>query len=275
MSENTEKVSGGRNLRIAILGRLFAPLLVLVLLVIVWQVAIIFFKIHPIILPTPLAVFQSFWTERSILAKAAFITGAAALCGLVTSVVLGAMIAVLFSQSAKLRAAFYPYVIFLQTVPIVAIAPLLIIWSGNNFRTIVLVSVIISIFPIVSNTTAGLLSINENLRDLFRVNDATRWQTLIKLRVPAAVSHLVLGTRISCGLAVIGAIVGEFFVGNSGAYDGLGTIMTQWQGRQYTSALIAAVLVSTLLGVLFFGSINLLSRTVLRRWTSAANLESE
>jgi NitT/TauT family transport system permease protein len=251
------------------------PLLVLAVVIVVWQACIALFQIHPILLPSPGAVWQALWTERSVLLRATLVTGAAALCGLSASIVLGAIIAVLFSQSAKLRSALYPYVIFLQTVPIVAIAPLLIIWSGNNFRTIVLVSVIISIFPIVSNTTAGLMSINENLRDLFRMNGATRWQTLAKLRIPAAVSHLVLGTRISCGLAVIGAIVGEFFVGNSGAYDGLGTIMTQWQGRQYTSALMAAVLASTLLGVLFFGSVNLMSRTLLRRWTMAANLESE
>jgi NitT/TauT family transport system permease protein len=251
------------------------PLLVLALVILVWQACISIFKIHPILLPSPIAVGQALWTQRAVLVRATLVTGAAALVGLLSSIVVGAMVAVLFSQSAKLRSALYPYVIFLQTVPIVAIAPLLIIWSGNNFRTIVLVSVIISIFPIVSNTTAGLMSINENLRDLFRLNGATRWQTLVKLRIPAAVSHLVLGTRISCGLAVIGAIVGEFFVGNSGAYDGLGTVMTQWQGRQDTSALMAAVLASTLLGVFFFGAVNLASRTFLRRWTMAANLETE
>lgn len=254
---------------------LMPPIMVMGLLVSLWQAAVVLLEIHPILLPSPVAVFQALWTERAVLVRATIVTGSAALCGLAASIVLGLLIAILFSQSARLRAAFYPYVIFLQTVPIVAIAPLLIIWSGNNFRTIVLVSVIISIFPIVSNTTAGLLSINENLRDLFRLNGAGRWPTLIKLRIPAAISHLVLGTRISCGLAVIGAIVGEFFVGNSGAYDGLGTVMTQWQGRQYTSALMAAVLVSTFLGVLFFGTINILGRTVLRRWTIAANLESE
>ena len=275
MNEINKKRFGRRGEMVSPLRPLLAPLIVFVVLMVLWQLAILLFHIHPILLPSPGAVMKSMWIERVVLVRATVITGAAALCGLATSVILGAVVAILFSQSAKLRAAFYPYVIFLQTVPIVAIAPLLIIWSGNNFRTIVLVSVIISIFPIVSNTTAGLLSINENLRDLFRLNGASRWQTLTKLRIPAAVSHLVLGTRISCGLAVIGAIVGEFFVGNSGAYDGLGTIMTQWQGRQYTSALMAAVLASTLLGVLFFGTINLMSRTLLRRWTVAANLESE
>ena len=272
MNQNTQPLKKDR---IRFARPMLPPLIVLVLVVAMWQACIAIFRIHPILLPSPVAVWNALWIERAVLVRATLVTGAAALCGLAASIILGAIVAVLFSQSAKLRSALYPYVIFLQTVPIVAIAPLLIIWSGNNFRTIVLVSVIISIFPIVSNTTAGLMSINENLRDLFRLNGATRWQTLVKLRIPAAVSHLVLGTRISCGLAVIGAIVGEFFVGNSGAYDGLGTVMTQWQGRQYTSALMAAVLASTLLGVLFFGSINLMSRTLLQRWTLAANLESE
>jgi NitT/TauT family transport system permease protein len=258
-----------------LLTRAAAPLGVMILVVLCWQAAVSFFGIHPIILPGPGAVLTAAWKERSTLTWGAAITGAAAISGLFISLLLGALIAVLFSQSSILRSAFYPYVIFLQTVPIVAIAPLLIIWSGNNFRTIVLVSVIISIFPIVSNTTAGLLSISDSLRDLFRLNGATRLQTLWKLRIPAAVSHLILGARISCGLAVIGAIVGEFFVGNSGRYDGLGTIMTLWQGRQYTAGLMAAVLVSTLLGITFFATINLLSRTVLRRWTLAANLESD
>lgn len=252
-----------------------APGAVLIFVLVVWQVVVWSLGIHPIVLPGPVAVFQEMWVQRWKLARGAAVTGAAALSGLTISIFVGALVAILFSQSAKLRAALYPYVIFLQTVPIVAIAPLLIIWSGNNFRTIVLVSVIISIFPIVSNTTAGLLSINENLRDLFRLNGATRSQTLWKLRIPAAVSHLVLGARISCGLAVIGAIVGEFFVGNSGSYDGLGTIMTLWQGRQNTTGLMAAVFVSTLLGVAFFAAVNIVSRTLLRRWTIAANLESD
>jgi NitT/TauT family transport system permease protein len=259
----------------AVASQSIAPVAVLALVIGFWHFAVSYFQIPPIVLPSPWAVLTTLWKERTTLGRAVFMTGSAAFLGLLTSVVLGAFVAILFSQSSKLRSALYPYVIFLQTVPIVAIAPLLIIWSGSNFRTIVLVSVIISIFPIVSNTTAGLLSINENLRDLFRLQGASRLQTLLKLRIPAAISHLVLGARISCGLAVIGAIVGEFFVGNSGRYDGLGTIMTLWQGRQNTTGLMAAVLVSTLLGVVFFLSVNVLSRTVLRRWTLAANLESD
>jgi NitT/TauT family transport system permease protein len=169
----------------------------------------------------------------------------------------------------------YPYVIFLQTVPIVAIAPLLIIWSGNNFRTIVLVAVIISIFPVISNVTSGLLSIHENLRDLFRMQGATRWQMLIKLRIPSALPQLILGLRVSSGLSVIGAIVAEFFVGNSGEYDGLGTIMTARQALLRTPELMAALIACTLLGIALFALVNLLGATVLGRWTKTDGFESE
>ena len=156
-----------------------------------------------------------------------------------------------------------------------AIAPLLIIWSGYNFRTIVLVAVIISIFPVISNVTSGLLSVNENLRDLFRMQSATRWQMLIKLRIPAAVSQLILGLRISSGLSVIGAIVAEFFVGNSGEYDGLGTIMTARQAQLKTAELMAALMACTALGIVLFALVNLMGATVLRRWTRTTGFESE
>jgi NitT/TauT family transport system permease protein len=233
------------------------------------------FKIHPVVLPSPWAVWQAGYERREVLLRGAWITSGAALVGFAASVLAGTLIAIVFSQSAKLRTALYPYVIFLQTVPIVAIAPLLIIWSGYNFRTIVFVTMIISVFPIIANVTAGLISIDKNLGDLFALYSASRWQTLTKLRIPAAIPNLVIGMRISCGLAVVGAIIGELFVGSGGAYEGLGTIMTKWQSRNLTAALIAAVLVSTIIGVAFFAGVNLISRTVLRRWTVGANFESE
>jgi len=252
-----------------------SPFLLFVLVAIVWHMVVQIFSVPKIILPSPIAVLQALWEEKWILLGASWITLKAAAVGLVCSAIFGSLIAVLFSQSSLLRVALYPYVIFLQTVPIVAIAPLLIIWSGNNFRTIVLVAVIISIFPVISNVTSGLLSINENLRDLFRMQGATRWQMLIKLRIPSALSQLILGLRVSSGLSVIGAIVAEFFVGNSGEYDGLGTIMTARQALLRTPELMAALIACTLLGIALFTLVNLLGATVLRRWTKTDGFESE
>lgn len=251
-------------------------LLTLLLFLAAWQLSVSLFQIHPIILPPPLQVARVAFEEVSTLRQAFMNTAIAALSGLAVSIVAGSCIAIVFSQSQLLRRAFYPYVIFLQTVPIVAIAPLLITWSGYHPRTIVLVSVIISLFPIVSNVTAGLISVDKNLRDLFRLSHASSLQTLVKLHIPFAVSHLVLGARVSAGLAVIGAIVGEFFVGSSGIQTaGLGTIMTSWQNQARTDALIAAVMTSTLLGILILGSVNFVSATLLRRWTLDVGFESE
>jgi NitT/TauT family transport system permease protein len=193
---------------------------------------------------------------------------------LLASAVIGSAIAIVFSQSRVVRISFYPYVLFLQTVPIVAIAPLLILWFGNEFKTVVLVSCIISIFPVISNVTSGLISVNENLRDLFRMQSASRLQVLLKLSIPSAVPQLVLGLRISCGLAVIGAIVGEFFVGDRGAYEGLGTIITARQGNLNTASMIGAVIACALLGLVLLVFVNLIGTIVLRRWTKDVGFES-
>jgi len=254
---------------------LLTPVLLFAVVAVVWHVLVRWLDIPKVILPSPLEILSALWQERWVLLKGSWVTLRAAATGLVCSAVFGSLTAILFSQSVVIRTALYPYVIFLQTVPIVAIAPLLIIWSGNNFRTIVLVATIISLFPIIANVTSGLLSINENLRDLFRMGSASRWQMLIKLRIPAAIPQLLVGLRISAGLAVIGAIVAEFFVGNSGTYDGLGTIMTARQANLKTPQLMAALVACTGLGILLLVVVNLLGATLLRRWTKHSGFESE
>jgi NitT/TauT family transport system permease protein len=254
--------------------RIAAPIGVLFAVAIAWHLAVDWFKLPPILLPKPARVLQAIWTERVRLVQGAWVTLQASVLGLGASALIGSLVAILFSQSAWIRTALYPYVIFLQTVPIVAIAPLLIVWSGAEFRTVVLVSCIISIFPIISNVTSGLLSIDSNHLDLFRLQGASRWQTLLKLRIPSAMRALVQGLRISCGLAVIGAIVGELFVGNSGTSDGLGSLMNAMQANLRTAELIGAILACTLLGILLFLGVELLNRWAFRRWTIDTGFES-
>jgi len=232
-----------------------------------WQTAIWLGDLPPILLPSPRAVLVAGWESRVELLRGAWVTGAAAVSGFFASLVIGTVIAAVMSQSRMLRLAMYPYVILLQTVPIVAIAPLLVIWSGYEFRTVVLVTLIISLFPIINSVTEGLLSIPSDRFDLFRLYGASRWELLIQLRVPSAVRNLMLGAKTSAGLAVIGAIVAEFFVGNGGAnYSGLGTLMTGWQTLGRTAPLMAALCVSTLLGVIMFVAVQVVSTTILRRW---------
>lgn len=254
--------------------RISAPVCVFIAVALLWNFIVDWFQLPPVLLPKPRSVIEAMWSQQSRLLSGAWVTLKASALGLGLSTLVGSIVAVLFSQSSWIRTALYPYVIFLQTVPIVAIAPLLIVWSGAEFRTVVLVSCIISVFPIISNVTSGLLSIDQNHLDLFRMQGATRLQTLLKLRIPSAVPALVQGLRISCGLSVIGAIVGELFVGNSGASDGLGAMMNAMQANLKTAELIAAIMVCTLLGILLFLGIEAFNRWVLRRWTIDTGFES-
>jgi NitT/TauT family transport system permease protein len=233
---------------------------------IVWQLGVKLSGIHPILLPGPGAVARAAWENRRALLEATWITGQAALAGFLLSVVVGFLVALLFSQSRHIRRALFPYVIFLQTVPIIAIAPLLINWFGYEFMTVVYITVIISLFPIISNVTAGLITPATEHASLFQIYHAGRWSTLTKLRIPSALPNLLLGMRISSGLAVVGAIIGDFFVGSGAEYNGLGTLMTEWGALQKTGDLIGTLAAATLLGVVFFAGVNLLAWALRRRW---------
>ena len=252
--------------------RIVGPAVLVALLVAsIWQGIIYWFDYPSFLLPGPCRVAKAIFAASELLSKAFLTTLATSIVSLLVALFVGVLLAILFSQSTILRVACYPYVIFLQTVPIVAIAPLLIIWSGSGPRTVVLIALIISVFPIISNTTAGLLAIDRNHRDLFRLYGAGRWATLWRLQIPTAVAYLALGMKISCGLAVIGTIVGEYFVSTGQAgYVGLGSLMSSWQTQGKTDGLFAIVFASTLLGLIIFGSVNLLTRTVLKRWVNLA-----
>ncbi len=232
-----------------------------------WHVGVRMFDLPKILLPTPSEVIQAGWQRRGELYAASLVTFYTAAVSLLVAILLGSLLAIVFSQSRLLRRALFPYVVFLQTVPIVAIAPLLIIWSGYEFRTAVIATVIICLFPIVNNVTMGLQASRTEHRDLFRLYGASRLQTLMRLQVPTAIPYLLLGARVSSGLAVIGAIVAEFFVSNGAAYVGLGALMTRWQGLYQTDALIAALGMSTLVGLLLFAGVDWARRIFLNRYT--------
>lgn len=248
-----------------------AASLVAVAMLVAWHGLVRLLDLPKIMLPTPGQVLAAGWLRREALITGSLTTLATALLGLAVAIGVGSLISILFSQSRWLRRAFFPYVVFLQTVPIVAIAPLLIIWSGYEFRTAVIATVIICLFPIVNNVTEGLSAAMPEHADLFQLHGATRWQTLTRLQIPTAIPYLVLGTRISSGLAVIGAIVAEFFVSNGSTYEGLGALMTSWQGLMQTDALMAALAMSTLLGLLLFGGVNALATVFLSRYMNSTD----
>ncbi|SMP40537.1 NitT/TauT family transport system permease protein [Neorhodopirellula lusitana] len=243
-----------------------SAILVAVMGLTLWHYAVQWFELPKILLPTPGQVLEAGIERRAELIAAGSVTLFTAAVSLMVSIVIGGLISLVFSQSTMLRRAFFPYVVFLQTVPIVAIAPLLIIWSGYEFRTAVIATVVICLFPIVNNVTTGLRSAKPEHCDLFRLYGASRWRTLWSLQLPTAVPFLLLGARISSGLAVIGAIVAEFFVSNGASYTGLGALMTAWQGLLQTDALIAALGVSTLLGLILFGAVELFGMLLLSRF---------
>lgn len=253
-----------------LLGVTLPPVVLFIVVVAIWQWCITTYKIKPYLMPSPVAVYRALSTDANLLTRAVLYTGSAALCGFVGSLVAGTLIAFAFSQSRLLRAAGYPYFIFLQTVPIVAIAPLIVRWCGNGFQSVALVAGILSLFPILTNATQGLLHIDPDLYDLFRLNNATRWQVLIKLRVPSAVASIFAGARTSSGLAVVGSIVGEFFVGQSTRHYGLGYLIEATNSNGQLDRLFAAILTSTLFGIGSFSLINLISTTVLQRWYGSA-----
>jgi NitT/TauT family transport system permease protein len=213
------------------------------------------------LVPAPSAVFRALLDNRDELAAAMAKTSTGALVGFALSTLSGIVIAVLLSSSRAIQRSFYPYAVFFQTVPIIAIAPLLVIWFGYGMKTVIASAFIVSIFPVIANTLQGLLSTDPALRDLFRLYGASATVTLVKLRFPAALPQILTGLRVASGLAVIGAIVGEFIGG-----AGLGSVVDVARTQQRVDKVFAAVLLASVLGLALFGLINLISAVTLRRW---------
>ncbi len=242
------------------------PLTLFLMILAGWQLAVVVGDLPPYLLPSPVAVFAAGYQRRAELGTATVVTGAGALCGFLASIALGSAVALVFAQSRVIRSSCYPYAIFLQTVPIVAVAPLVVLWSGPGFRSVVVIACMISLFPVITNVTTGLITIDPGLRDLFRLHRATRVQMLAKLQIPNAVPHLITGARIASGLAVVGAIVGEFFVGYGATRRGLGYIILYAGPQLKTAQLFAATIAAAVLGVIMFAAVTLLGRVVLARW---------
>lgn len=243
------------------LSNLFLPLLPLLAVTVAAEICIRSGLIKDFILPAPSQVARAFAENRSELFSALFETGGAAVAGLVLSFTAGTGVAVLLSMSSILRRAFLPYAIFFQTVPVIAIAPLLVIWFGFGLPTVIASAFIVSIFPIIASTLLGLQSTDPALLDLFSLYSASRADYLFRLRIPFALPQIFGGLRIASGLAVIGAVVGEFIGGG-----GLGAIVDVARTQQRIDLVFAAVLISSLLGLTIVAVVNFLSRLALRRW---------
>jgi NitT/TauT family transport system permease protein len=241
------------------------------LLLELWLAIIHQFHIPAYLLPTPAQVAHAAIARHDSLLTSLEITASAAAGGLAVSIVVGVAIALCFAQSRWIRRMFYPYTILLQTVPIVAIAPLILLWMGNGLFSVGLIAFIICLAPIIANTTQGMISVDRNLVDLFLMNNASRAQILLKLRLPHAMPSLFTGIRISSGIAVIGAITGELFAGSARVgVGGIGYAIQYASAQLETDYLFALVAAATVLGFTFFFAVMFLEWYFLHNWHESA-----
>jgi NitT/TauT family transport system permease protein len=248
------------------LARFVAPAIVALLVVGAWQALVVAYEVPAYLVPSPLRVLRTLVEDRTLLFASLGVTLGVALTALAISVVLGAAIALLFVRSRWIEMSLFPYAVLLQVTPIVAIAPLIIIWVKDTRAALVLCAVVVAIFPIISNTTLGLRSADPGLLNLFRTCRATRWQILMRLRVPSALPYFFGGLRIASGLALIGAVVAEFVAGTGGQGAGLAYQILLAGIQLNIPRLFAALLLITLSGVALFGLTVWISRLVLARW---------
>lgn len=243
------------------------PLIPMLVVAILFEIIVRAGWIPSFLVPAPSQVIGSLYRDFGDLFRATMETTTAALIGFGLSAVIGILLAIALASASWVQRAFYPYAVFFQTVPIVAIAPLLVIWVELE-RTVATSAFIVSIFPVIANTLTGLLSTDPALRDLFRLYGATRTATLFKLRLPFAMPSILTGLRIAAGLAVIGAIVGEFITG-----EGIGGVIQVSIRQQRVDKTFAGLLLASVLGILLFLAINLLSRLMLRHWHASESSE--
>ena len=241
----------------------FLPLMLLIVLMLIWQLATKLLPIDPVILPSPASILQSFRKHHSELLAASWHSGCLALAGFSLSLLVGMIIAFFMAQSKIIERSLYPYAIFLQTVPIIGIAPIIITWFGPGTKAVIVISFIISLFPVITNTTAGLLSPKREWLEL--LNKASRWQMLLKIRIPAAIPYIVTGAKISAGLSVVGAIVGEYFTGLDGQQTGLAYLLLVTDFKADYPYLFATVISSAIMGLIIFIAVSLIGGVIVEK----------
>lgn len=247
-------------------ARVIYPLMVAVVLLGLWQGSVVAFDIPVFLVPSPVKVAQTLVTDAGLLFGALYNTLRITLFSFIAAVVVGVLVAATFVQNRVIETAFFPYAVLLQVTPIVAIAPLIIIWVKDPIASLVICATLVALFPIISNTTLGLRSVNPGLLAYFRMNHASRFQLLFRLRVPSALPYFFGGLRISSGLALIGAVVAEFVAGTGGTGTGLAYQILQAGYQLNIPRMFAALVLITVAGVLLFVLMSVLSRWALGGW---------
>lgn len=259
-----------RSARIEKIGRWVLPVVILTLTVVLWDRICVWNEIPHYIVPRPGLVMEALIKDWSILSGALINTLKITFGALFIATFGGLMLAVLFTQSKWIEISFFPFAVILQVTPIIAIAPLIFIYVDSVQAGLLICAWIVAFFPVLSNTTLGLNSADHNLRNLFQMYGATRWQTLRYLRLPAAMPYFLGGLRIAGGLSLIGAIVAEFVAGSAGSGSGLANQILEASYRLNIPRMFAALILISGTGILIFLAMNLLSHLLLRKWHESA-----
>jgi NitT/TauT family transport system permease protein len=267
VAQGERRIAG---VRISLWPRIVAPVVLGVAFLVAWTLVVRVRGIAPYILPDPILIARTLVSDWPSLSASLWITLSISLAALSAAVVIGLVLAVLFTQSKWLELSLFPYAIVLQVTPIVAIAPLIIIWANNVTVSLLVCAWLVAFFPILSNTTLGLNSADHNLVDLFRLYRASRWQTLRDLRLPAAMPYFLGGLRISGGLSLIGAVVAEFVAGTGGTASGLAYRILESGYQLKIPRMFAALTLVSLCGVVIFVALSLISHFSLRHWHDSA-----
>ncbi len=250
-------------------ARFLLPVIVLAAGIASWELVVRLNDIPPYVLPAPSVVFQTLISDWPVLLQSLLTTLLTTLEGFLAAAFGGIVLALLFNQSKWLEYSLFPYAVILQVTPVIAIAPLLLIYLPQQ-TAVVACAWIVAFFPVLSNTTLGLNSVDRNLAGLFQLYGASRMQTLRYLKLPAALPYILGGLRIAGGLSLIGAVVAEIAAGSAGAGSGLAYRIAESGYRLNIPRMFAALLLLSAAGIVIYAALALTSHLVLRRWHESA-----
>jgi len=242
------------------------PLLIGIAILVAWEMLVRWLKVPVYVLPGPLAIAQALWIDGPLLLRSLWVTLEITFTALFLAAFGGIALAFVMTLSRWLERSLLPYAVVAQVTPIVAIAPLIIIWVDDAFLSLVVCAWIVAFFPILANTIAGFRSADRNLRDMFRLYGASRWQVQYLLEAPTALPYFLAGLRISGGLALIGAVVAEFVAGTGGTASGLAFRILEAGYRLQIPRLFAALVLLSATGIVIYAVLSALSNYVLARW---------
>ena len=252
------------------LARRLPPYAIGVVVLLLWEGLVRAYEVPWYVLPGPARIAEALWRDRGDLFGSLLVTLEITAAALVAAALGGALLALLMSQSRWIERSLFPYAVAIQVTPVVAIAPLIIIWVDDTFLSLLICAWIVAFFPVLSNAMVGLNSADRNLADLFRLYGAGSWQTHRFLKLPTALPYFLAGLRISGGLALIGAVVAEFVAGTGGTATGLAFRVLEAGFRLQIPRMFAALVLLSLTGIVIFAALDWLSRRALRHWHESA-----